>query len=150
MLGQVVQIPLHVTMMLQLLQMTVLVLVFLKALVIVTETYLTNVAFVVEMILLVMTLVVLLTETALLVLTVVAFLTETVHLVAVFVALVTMILLVMDVPMPMPRTTLRQRPLTMDLAYMQCVTSHQTIKRLTMLELLLSSAQTGVAVVLAI
>ena len=57
--------------------------------------------------------------------------TETELHVTELVALVTMMLLVMDVPMPMPRTTLRQRPLTMDLAYMQCVTSPQMTKRFT-------------------
>ena len=40
----------------------------------------------------------------------------------------------MDVPILLLRTTIRQRPLTMGLAYMQCVTSPQTTKRLTMLD----------------
>ena len=71
-----------------------------------------------------------------------------------FVALATTTLLVLDVPILLLRTTIRQRPLTMGLAYMQCVTSPQTIKRFMMelmqLELLLSSAQMAVAVVLVI
>ena len=83
---------------------------------------------------------------------VVDYLTETGRLATVSVELATTTLLVMDVPILLLRTTIRQRPLTMGLAYMQCVTSPQTTKRFTtelmQLELLLSCAQMGVAVVL--
>ena len=63
--------------------------------------------------------------------------TETELHVTELVALATTTLLVMDVPILLLRTTIRQRPLTMGLAYMQCVTSPQTIKRLMMMEQLL-------------